>query len=802
MKLLKREQGRNVVKIMPPTIRVFSDATDRDAFAAFSDQCCILISDGLTYKYDGATWAANDNIELPETFIGDMESSVAAAAMPEGHSYVHEESATEEPASYVRTKDIGLRTGKGTNAEMWASTTFEKWMTLGETDPTQDYKTYVKDANGNWIPDYDVPDLSGKHDQIPQTKDVINFADAIGGDHTGFDIVRTQYHHDLQYCGGANYRRTGDIGTANSGDEGVFFDSTGSEFSMVVPHSGVDVRSFGLEIDTLVNSSPIILSAIKFAKGRKVSGFESGEVKIATSIEYNGDVHLHSNEGTVFNTDGGVFVDGIAFNFHGEQALLPSLASPVAKMSNTIEFTSSHGLSAGDMISVYDPLDYSWSGFRPYYRAGEFAEVLSVSGNNVTTRVSLFDSYGVGVEIYKVEPIKVSIDGLSIVGSGATHPLSLDFSRDSCVRNSEIRVSGYEALAISRSLRVLAEDVCVDNSGISSDDYGIGVYNSQDVTISRCVAYGRRHGVAVGGGSVSSGVVNRGVKCIDSKISNDNSTLLSSADMHGNVENCGYYKCDIYNGSQACVGSDTYLIECNIVGGLADSIVISANETKGGVFTIKGNTCISKDSSGSPRGVVVDVSQSTALTVNTTIDVEIHIVDNRFECSELNSSAEIISIFNRGSTKKVSVNCSGNDFIINDALAHLSLRNLSGTADSDFIIFEGNKTTVLGKYGVYNDGVYSEIPVLWHQGNQGVVDVNLLSGLSDVASEWKAHSYRFPRKPSFLVGGISPVKGIAYIDESNYPEVGTAIRVSTSDGSNFPASETVSVSYRSEIREV
>lgn len=83
--------------------------------------------------------------------------------------------------------------------------------------------------------------------RIPQTKQVLTFAEAQSDDHSGYEIVKTSWHHSMLYGGGASYRHDGTSGEPNTGDELKWFDSTGRGFKLFCESGEVSVDQTGAE---------------------------------------------------------------------------------------------------------------------------------------------------------------------------------------------------------------------------------------------------------------------------------------------------------------------------------------------------------------------------------------------------------------------------------------------------------------------------------------------------------------------------------------------------------------------------
>lgn len=89
-----------------------------------------------------------------------------------------------------------------------------------------------------------------------------------------------------------------------------------------------------------------------------------------------------------------------------------------SKWGLTVTFASAPSLTEGDVFVIYDPTDYSFSGFRAYYHAGEWLQAIAISGSAVKVDNPIYQSYTpANVDVYKLNSPKVSFKNFKIIGN-------------------------------------------------------------------------------------------------------------------------------------------------------------------------------------------------------------------------------------------------------------------------------------------------------------------------------------------------------------------------------------------------
>lgn len=300
-----------------------------------------------------------------------------------------------------------------------------------------------------------------------------------------------------------------------------------------------------------------------------------------SSILWSGkDANIVGN-GSSLSFSGGYFLqEGTA------QDTLTTISADAARGLSTITASSTtHGLVPGDTVIIWNPVDFSFSGHRDYYRDGEFNEVLTVSGATIGLTNPLRSDYpaSAGVKLIKMLPIKVDADDLTVIGNTT----AADAWRIRLAKNATLRnCSGYSGR--DNSLRL---DRCYkfDAYGGTFEcktpadflQYGVFVGNSQMVNFHKPRLHGTRHALATGGQNDLGSVPNRDVFIREANASSD---LYWSLDMHGNIQNGQFIDC-VTNRGVGLAG-----IDAAVIGGThsrTDESPIQFGEVVGGTYRIK-----------------------------------------------------------------------------------------------------------------------------------------------------------------------------------------------------------------------
>lgn len=574
----------------------------------------------------------------------------------------------------------------------------------------------------------------------------------------------------------------------------------------IIENAPVNVKDFGAVGDGIADDTAALQLALD--QDRRVV-LPAGSYLVSGSLTAPNDLRMKFEGGAKIVAGSGTYSNGYVLSASGSAAQIEDLSSNVSEGDGTLVFASAPTLSFGDIIFIYNPTDSSWSGFRTYYRAGEFCTVVSVSGSTVAVANGMYDSYtAASVDVYKMSPIKVELENPRIESEGVPVGLiNILYSDLVSIINPDLSQKHDSCLLIERSVNVNITGGTIINLGesVGTDHYGLVISNCQDVSTQGGTYYARKHAITTGGANVVGGVPNRNVRYVGATLSNDRASNLHAADFHGNCEFCYFDSCTIRNGV-TLQGANNSVINCDIYGGLVDGMAVYAGEILGGTHKIINNSIFTfNDPFSAARGVIDFGGNSQAITSDTTRDLTVIFENNVIKSTALSADTRIVYIRNRGTTQKINAKCEDNVLLVNDFIAMLTVDLVSGTAASDFIIADNNASGISGKYSVSPDGDYSPLSVLRCQ-STAWADTVTTSTLSPTATgSSKTFYWRFPRDPVVLTsrvdrGYAANRIGISYaipIDDQ-----AATLLISTDDNTNFSSALSVVLTGEASIKEV
>ena len=350
---------------------------------------------------------------------------------------------------------------------------------------------------------------------------------------------------------------------------------------------------------------------------------------------------------------------------------LPALGTAAAEGDYTVTFASAPSVVSGDWVCIFNDTEGSWSDWRTNYFAGEFLEVASVSGSNVTFKTPLQDSYAIAdVDLYHVAGVTLDITDLTVQGyaGGSSHSytVSLIGGRSCKLENVKAYDGRHSSIRLVFCMDVdvincIGEDDFIENHS----DYGLVISNSQEVHVRGGKFNAARHGIAVGGGTGTGSIVNRQIHISGAVISSSGATGVQAADFHGNVEHSSYKDCHIHG--NAIIRGDHIEFIGNQVEGNADAGVmnLTIGEALGCNFKIQGNKFFQNNTDGT-RGCFIDAGGNTITSIHddTVRGGLIDISGNDFVYFGADEDVIYgIRIINRGSLEKIDIKCNNNHFV-------------------------------------------------------------------------------------------------------------------------------------------
>lgn len=414
----------------------------------------------------------------------------------------------------------------------------------------------------------------------------------------------------------------------------------------------------------------------------------------------------------------------------------------------TVPFVSAPSLSTGDIFCLYS--SDLWNSIRAYYYSGEWCQVRAVSGNNALLTNPLYDSYtAANVTVYKMNSKTFYMKDLRIVGAPAGNTFGLvkvQFCDKPKLENVSMYNEHYQCIEFDRCYRVEVINCDIYNKGNGADDYGVLIGNSQNVRMVGGNYYARRHGVSIGGGDYICAVPNRNLRVIGATISNDITSAVYSADMHGNIQDLVYQDCTIYQGG-GWAGMDNGYDGCKIFS-QSGGMCIYSGEVKGGDLFLRNCDLVTgSDPSAISRGIVDIGGNSSAITSSTDEALSI-IVENCFVRSTGGSSStDFVKVVNDGSLVNVNIYIDGIRADVNAMGSVLRTSVNSGTAYSQAIVVDNISNFPAGTYlHIPQGGHYTNKPHrLMRQ--SGTLSMTATSGTSSTVSGNVSYRYYYPRTP-------------------------------------------------------
>ena len=374
-------------------------------------------------------------------------------------------------------------------------------------------------------------------------------------------------------------------------------------------------------------------------------------VKIQVPVTMDGG-SIDFSSGTGFAATGsvGLLIEG------GGLTALPALSADVSIYASQLSFSAPHGLFPGDVVCIHNPTNSSWSAWRTYYNAGEFATVRKVDGLTVYLAGLLYDSYTLAsVNLYKVNYLKGDFDfgGAEIIGP----PLSVSYGVGARFTNlARSSIYGLTARQANSSQIELVQSVDVDlygcnaylmdDTAVSGTQYGLSLANAQSVRAHGGTWQSRRHATAMGGGTGPGAVVTRDCHIYDAHLTSRGlGGGEDAADFHGNVELSSYEGCTIIGGCGFGGNRNAYRNNKIFTGSAGYGFY--AAEPKGASFDFVNNEVVvtSRGSPPSGRGVF----EVNSLNASTVLGGTININGLRIVGADI-PNAFGVNIRNQGST--------------------------------------------------------------------------------------------------------------------------------------------------------
>ena len=571
----------------------------------------------------------------------------------------------------------------------------------------------------------------------------------------------------------------------------------------------VNVKDYGAVGDGVTNDAVAMQAAITaVATTGQAIYIPAGTYIIGSALTSTGHLNMVGDGDKSVLDFSAATLAGSAITVSGALTQIQNISS--ASIYNlTVTFASAPSLEIADVFCIYDT--DLWNASRPNYYKGEWCQVKGVAGSAATITNPLYDSYTPATTtVYKLTSKAVSFRNLRLVGGANTFGLlKLQFCEQAKLENVSVYNENYQGVEFDRCYNSEVTNCYVYNKGTGTlDDYGLLFSNSQKFRVIGGDYYARRHGVTIGGGDYICAVPNRDMRVIGATISNDILSGVYSADMHGNMEDCYYQDCTIYNGA-GWAGMDNGYDNCTITS-QSNGSVIYAGEVKGGMLYVRNSKLLTaSDPAANGRGIVDVGGNSSALTASTNETLSLIVENCYVKAPSLSATTAFMKVANSGSTVNVNIYIDGVRADVNAMGSVLRTNVNSGSASSQAIVVDNISNFPTGTFLHVAQGAYYINVSQRMMRQSGTVSLTATSGTSLTTASAITFRYPYPRTPaanstvggetgSFRNGANENI-GVGNLDVAN-----TSIQlglVSTSNA-NWTATATVIANWSVGIEEV
>lgn len=392
----------------------------------------------------------------------------------------------------------------------------------------------------------------------------------------------------------------------------------------------VNLKDFGAVGNGTTDDTDALQAAFTYAvnNGLKIVDKSNSTYRFTSNIIVSG-----ANKKFELDTNSTFVGESAYIDLTGSLTTIGSISAATTVGGNTFSCANASGLSEGDIVILHDHTTSSFSAHRSYYYNGEFNEVRGVSGTTVTVNGALNTAYdGVSTdEVYKLNPIEVVING-GVFDTTGVYGIRVKYGKNVRLNVQKVKAestTASAALTLNKCYDVIVEGgiFTLPYASSSTSMYGIGVANSQNVTISSVDSYAYRHAVSTGGDDENGSVPCRNIIIKDSTLKNDSGASTYNADFHGNTVNSIYKNC-VITGGIGLAGSHVSAEDCIVFPhSETNDVPLALHEVVGGVIKFKGCKVYLPPSSSPDIVKVVVGTVATAINANIDAAYTVHVED-------------------------------------------------------------------------------------------------------------------------------------------------------------------------------
>jgi Pectate lyase superfamily protein len=571
----------------------------------------------------------------------------------------------------------------------------------------------------------------------------------------------------------------------------------------------VNVKDYGAVGDGVTNDAVAMQAAITaVATTGQAIYVPAGTYVIGSALTSTGHLNMVGDGDKSILDFSGATLAGSAITVTGALTQIQNISS-ASIYGATVTFASAPSLAIDDVFCIYDT--DLWNTIRPYYYKGEWCQVKGVAGSDATITNPLYDSYtSATTTVYKLESKAVSFRNLRLVGGANTFGLlKLQFCEQAKLENVSVYNEDYQGVEFDRCYNSEVTNCYVYNKGTGTlDDYGLLFSNSQKFRVIGGDYYARRHGVTIGGGDYICAVTNRDMRVIGATISNDINSGVYSADMHGNMQDCYYQDCTIYNGA-GWAGMDNGYDNCAITAQFNGS-VIYGSEIKGGMLYVRNSKLLTAgDPTTNGRGIIDVGGNSSAINSATTQTLSLIVENCYIKAPLLSAGTDFMNVSNDGSTANVNIYIDGLRADVNAMGGVLRTNVISGAAYSQAIVVDNISNFPIGtSLHVPQGSYYINVPQRL-MSQTGTLLMTATSGTAVTVSATQNYRYGYPRIPQAVVSVGSFTTGFTNSSGENIGatifqirELGIRLALVSTSNANWSNTINMTVNYIAELSEV
>jgi len=540
-----------------------------------------------------------------------------------------------------------------------------------------------------------------------------------------------------------------------------------------------NVKDFGAVGNGVTNDQAAFAAAIAaVASTGQAIYVPAGTYVIGSALTSTGHLNMFGDGDKSILDFSGATIAGSCITVSGALTQIQNISS-ASIYGLTVTFASAPSLAIDDVFCIYDT--NLWLTNRPYYYKGEWCQVKGVAGSAATVTNPLYDSYTPATTtVYKLESKAVSFRNLRLVGGANTFGLlKIQFCEQAKLENVSVYNEDYQGIEFDRCYNSEVTNCYVYNKGTGTlDDYGLLFSNSQKFRVIGGDYYARRHGITIGGGDYICAVTNRDMRVIGATISNDINSGVYSADMHGNMEDCYYQDCTIYNGA-GWAGMDNGYDNCTITA-QSNGSVIYAGEIKGGMLYVRNSKLLTGgDPSANGRGVIDVGGNSSAINSATNRALSLIVENCYVKAPSLGAGCDFMKVVNDGSIVNVNIYIDGIRADVNAMGSVLRTNVNSGAAYSQAIVVDNISNFPTGTYLHLAQGSHYLNTPQRLMSQSGYLEMTATAGTSSTIGTTQNYRYRYPRTPQAVVSVGSSITGFSNSAGEN---VGATVYQSREDG--------------------